>query len=288
MTDTADTQDSPLTEFPIDENELKRFNEEMVTSSLITPDKLYVDLALLKDFNIGVILSILYDRKPHMQVGEYAALYKQLIAELPKYAKRTCDDIEYLFPFLKINNTEFKERFTDPQYTSFILHNSPITRFQHVLTGQLLINTNHSAVVGKKTAINIDINTYPLKLTKYDEYIVGAFVSTLYSVNTTTQYMDLTKIDATHVSKYDEIYTYYLPELLAHQNIRHAYSSMKFIMKRLFVPRIFGKQHEKIQDPIKEELAVKTRMDIMTRLEFFDTEKCSAEIPVDISIKGTD
>lgn len=273
MTDTDEQK------FDIDENELKKFNEDVINSSLITPDKIYLDLALLKDLNIGVILSILYDRKPSMQPGEYASLYKQLIAALPTYNKRSYDDVEHLFPFLKISNAEFRARFTDEAYASFILHNAPMTKFRHTLTGQLMINVNHSAVSGKRAAIELTLNTYPLKLSKSDEYLVGFFLAKTYNVNTCTQYINLKNLDASHVVKYDEIYTYYLPELLASDSVRQAYSSMKCVMKRLFVPRIFGPTYRANWDVVKEELATKTRMDIMTRLDYFDTERCSPDIP---------
>lgn len=263
----------------IDENELKRFNEELINSNLITPDKIYVDLALLKDLNIGVILSILYDRKPSMRPDEYETLYRRLIAALPEYTKRSYDDIEHLFPFLNITNAEFRARFTAPEYASFIFHNAPMTKFRHILTGQLMVNVNHSAVSGKRSAIELTINTYPLQLSKSDEYLVGFFLAKTYSVNTCTQYINLKNLDASQVVKYDEIYTYYLPELLSSDSVRQAYSSMKCVMKRLFVPRIFGSTYRANWDVVKEELATKTRMDIMTRLDYFDTERCSPDIP---------
>lgn len=271
---------SKVEEFNIDKAQFDKLNEEAITSSLITPDRLYMDLALIKDLTIGVIISFLYDKKEHISNEEYSSLYKQMIDGLPKYIDRTFDDFEYLFPFLNKTNKEFEERLHDPKYAKFILHNAPITQFKDVLTGQLFINKNHSAVINKIDAIELTVNTYPLKLDKTDEYIVAKFLADNYKVNVNVLYIDLKNIDDKHVLKYDEIYTYFPRELFESSSIRKAYTEMKYIKKRLFLPRIFfGKYYKDNFDIVKEELLIQTRMDILTNLKYFPASNCSTVLP---------
>lgn len=281
MSDTTHPQsDRPEEQkLDIDEKELERLNREMILSDLITPDKLYVDLVLVKDFNIGALLSFLHEMKTTRPDVDRGALYRSIIENLKSYQSRKFDDIAYHFPKFGLTTDDVRARLRDPKWSSYILHNSPITPYVDTLKGQLAVNANHSLVCGKKDHIDIVVNTYPLQLKGMDKHIVGLYFAQQFKVRVNVVYIDMTKITLDDVVGYDEIYTYYFKELFDHEDIRNGYTSLKFIRKRLFVPRIFGLKHTPTLDTEREELVVKSRCDILTMLEFFPAKLCSALMP---------
>ena len=133
----------------IDKAELDRLNQEMIVSDLITPDRLYVDLALIKDFNIGALLSFRDERK-----DTWKTLYQSIITALPEYQIRKFDDLAHYFPEFGLSNQTLRARIYDPEWAGHILHNAPITPFINTLRSQILVNVNHSAVIGKTDPID--------------------------------------------------------------------------------------------------------------------------------------
>ena len=206
-------------------------------------------------------------------------LYKSMIAALPEYQVRKFDDIEKYFPNFNLTVEDVQNRLNDQKWASFILHNSPTTPYIEILRSQIAVNINHSVVSGKKDHIDIFLNTYPLKLNKMDQHIVGLFFAQEFGVRVTIIYKDPLELKFEDVIFYDEIYTYYLKELFSHEDIREGYTALKFVCKRLFVPKLFGKKFIKSLDTDREEIIIKTRCDILTTFTFFPVKLCSAISP---------
>jgi len=277
FSDTSQQKDKkPL---QIDEEELKRFNAEMLISDLITPDQIYVDLALVKDFNIGALMTFRDERKDTSTPEEHLALYRSIIDKLPEYQIRKFNDIAHYFPAFKLSNAEIRTRIADPLWSSKILHSSPVTQFIVTLQAQIAVNINHSAVISKRDPIQLIINTYPLQLNRMDRNIVGLYFSQLLKVVVTVDYIDFTKMTFDSVVKYDEIYTYYLNLLFDHEDIREGYTTLKFLRKRLFAPTIFGNEIDPRVHVEKQEHLIRTRCDILTIFTFIQTKLCSALSP---------
>ena len=268
-------------EIEVDEEEFKRRNAEMILSDLITPDNIYVDLALCKDYNIGVLLSFLSEWKKTSQEKNCSALYNHILASLPKYQNRKFDDIPHYFPEFQITQDQFNERLKDPMWARFILHNATITPYIESLIAQIAVNLNHSAVKGKKDEITFIINTYPLRLQPQDHYIIGMYFAQTLKVRASVVYMDMTSLKLEDVVTFDEIYTYHFVDLFSNESVRKGYSELKFVTKRLFVPKLFGNRYDPKMDTESEELKVKTHCDILTLFKFFPVNRCSAISPVD-------
>jgi hypothetical protein len=268
------TTEKPQT-FDINEEELKKFNQDMIKSSLITPDQLYVELALLKDLTIGALLSFLKERKEIMTQEMYSSLYDKIIAKLPEYSARSIDDIEHFFPFMGVSTEQLKERLADKRYSAFIFHHAPATKFIDLLKAHLFVNVNHSAVIGKRDPIAITVNTYPLQLTKEDELITGVFLSTTLGINARVVYIELKDIRPETLLKFDEVYTYHLKELMDSEALKTAYSSMRFATKRLFVARLLGGKTDPSRNYDQEDLVARTRFDILTNFNFIPARSFS-------------
>lgn len=270
-------------EIKIDEEELKRFNKELIESELITPDKIYVDLVLCKDVNIGAILSFLKERKSSISKQDYVELYKKIIQKLPEYNERKFDDFETIFSFMDITNQQIKERLEDPLYAGWIFYHAPITNYIKIIAAQLALNANHSAVIGKRSPIEITVNTYPLQLTK--EYInaIGHFFTSSFGVNVKVLYLDMTNLKLSDIYLFDEIYTYFFKEIFDVEEIRTAYSSLKFVSKRLYVTKLFGSKNVG-RDTEQEALYIQSRLDILTQFKMVHPRLFSAP-PVTINAK---
>ena len=263
----------------IDEEELKRLNQEMIMSDLITPDKIYLDLALFKDFNIGALLSILREMRLTQPDVDRVALYKSIIMGLPEYQNRKFDDIAHHFPKFGVSTEDIHNRFRDPRWVKDILHNSPVTPFLETLRGQLAVNANHSTVSGKRDPVNLVINTYPLKLEEMDRHLVGLYFAQQFKVHVSVIYLDMKQVKLNDVVGYDEIYTYHFIDLFNSEEVREGYTALKFIRKRLFVPRLFGNKHTPGMNTEKEELITTSRCDILTMFKFVPVRLCSALSP---------
>ena len=279
MSNTTTASDTTTKPLEIDEAELARLNNEMITSDLITPDRLLVDLMLVKDYNIATLLSFSYEWKKTRPEIDRAVLYDSLIKGLEAYQKREYDDIAGLFPKFGLTNEEIAVRRSDPNWSRYLIHTAPVTPFMDTLRGQIAVNVNHSAVIGKRDPIEITINTYPLQLPLIDQHIIGLYFSRSLQVQAKVIYLDMTKLSLSDVITYDEIYTYHFSELFSHEEIRLGYETLKFVRKRLFIPRLFGSEPDPKLTTEQQEILVKTRLDVLTQPKFFPVRLCSALSP---------
>ncbi len=254
----------------IDEAELKRINAEMIEGELITPDHIYLDLALFKDFIIGTLLHVLAERRVTMTPEAYTAFYHEaLLAALPAWRERYFDDVAHSFPKFNLTTDAVRTRMADPAFARDIFYLSPVTQFVALIQAHIAINVNHSAVKGKRNPINLVINTYPLQLSAEDRHVVGIYFANLLRVNVTVILLDPTRVQLNDLVGYDEIYTAYFKQLFDHSpSLLEGFSALRFINKRLFVRRIFGDQYQPHCDITREMMVVKTRMDIMTQFTF--------------------
>jgi len=272
----------------IDLEELKRFNEEMVTSNLITPDQLYADLALFKDYNIGALASFQHENRDIQTATRRHEIYQSMLDALPDYQNRQFDDIAHYFPRFGVSNDEIQTRLHDPYWSSYIFHHAPLTPYINTMRGQIAVNVNHSAVIGKRDPIELTINTYPIRLSEINRHFVGLYFANLLRTTVRVIYLDMTKVRLHDISSYDEIYTYYFVDLFKAKDIRDAYSALKFIRKRLYAPKLFGPTVNPMIDTKKEELIVKSHCDVLTLFSFVHPRLFSAMLPEKPSVDQSD
>lgn len=277
-TTTASTAATP-SHPTIDDAELARLNQEMITSDLITPDRLYVDLALVKDFNIATLLSFLHQWKTTRPEVDRGALYNALLEGLDAYQNRDYDDIAGLFPAFGLTNEAIAERRRDSSWARHILHTAPLTPFIETLRSQIAVNVNHSEVIGKRDPIELIINIHPLVLEAADRTIVGRYFAHALRVNVKVVHLDVAAWTLADALSFDEIYTYYFAGLLDHADIRAGYETLKFVRKRLFVPQLLGAAPVQGVSAEQQELVVRTRFDVLTQFKFFPVKLCSAPVP---------
>lgn len=254
-----------------DDRERKRLNEEVLLGSLITPDRLYVDLALAKDYLIGALLDV-YQLPTVVPDTRYIAI----VEGLKGWSQRHFDDIALHFPSLKQTTAVLRHRLQDPQRAAWIFYRSPTTPFITTLSAQIAVNVNHSAVIGKKDPIFLTLNTHPLVLAERERHIAGLFFSQLLRVTVEVVCRDPATVSLEEYLSYDEIYTAYFVEYFAREDIRNAYTALKAVSKRLFVRRIFGDAPTPTMHIEQQQTYIQARMDVLTQFTFIPPTMFSA------------
>lgn len=228
-------------EKPLSEDLIRQLSNDEITGSLITPDKIYLDVAMLKDLYIGTLLSFLYipysDELPKLREDEG---YQYLMSRLPEYRKRDFNDMLVCFPKYGITTEMVHERMYDPAHSDMIFACSPGSAFLRTLWSQLAINVNHSTVAGKREPIVLTVNTYPLKLNKENTDLLGAFIVAQFGVTVIPICISPETYPVDQFVKFDEYYIYHYKPFSDRKDIQQLFYKLLMLKKWLFVPRYFG------------------------------------------------
>lgn len=232
---------------------------------LITPDRLLVDLALLRDLRLGAALVAHYTpADPQRLVRAHAHIAERLAV----YARRDFYDVAHAFPALGTSNAAIDARLADPGQHALIFALAPPTRFVRTLREQLAVNIDHSRVKGHRQALRITINTHPLRLSERLQGLVGRFVSETYGVEAAVTGFDPQTIDAERLLAHDEIYSAYPERLSANPDFSQRLSQLSLRAgKRLFFARFFGYAHNPKLDVNREAASVESTFGVLT--DFF-------------------
>lgn len=183
-------------------------NERDIKASLMTPDFIYLDLALCKDFTLGYVYwQLMTNTDPKYQQERYDDILK----EIPNWQGRTFDNFEDYYPAYGLSNQDIAAALHNPVLADRIFLHSPNTNFFNTIRMDLSINTNHSAVsekftkkvvgngqyIREGTSITMYINTFPLKLSPRMNATVGTFFARTFGVDVTLLYVDPAALDHT-------------------------------------------------------------------------------------------
>lgn len=234
------------------ESEVARLNDELISSQFITSDKMYIELQLLKDFNIGkclyMILNSDYDKEKQNYIWDYFQ------RQLEKYNSRVIDTVINYLPKDSFTQTDFDNiDTTDQTVTDTIYSLSPLTFFHKSLFGNLTVNINHTVANShfKKnylskteyTVSNYDIlfyiNTYPYTFSDSVINDIATFITERYEVNTIIMNTDPSKIDIKLLNEVDEYYPYLVHRLLDNNDFNSLVSNLQLSSKRMYAPYLF-------------------------------------------------
>ena len=225
--------------------EIEKIKTQYTENLLITPDTLYVDMWLLRDYVIGAAMTyILEDKDITRSKARFAYIREQSVS----WAKRYHHDIEHYLPDLKITNQQIRDRLYDPRYTDFIYNASPILPSLDLIDRHIDMNANHSAVAGKIDSIVMTVNTYPLPLTPHIIKSVRDYLPQRLGVNVRVVSIDPQSMSLQQFGEFQEIYTICLDRWMENVPLSKAFSDLKYLQKRLFSPEIFGLTRPNIID----------------------------------------
>jgi hypothetical protein len=160
-----------------DRDTLEAMNAKAVENQFFTPDHVYVDLALMKDFNLGAIYAdiIAHRTEEHFNAFQAGFVDSGIINE---YQKRRYDTINPYLEKLGYTDQRIAELLDGILNHDEVFMIAPTTKFFNLLIRHTIRNQNHSGPANKfvKTKLNTDqysldaipvtyyLNTYPLTL----------------------------------------------------------------------------------------------------------------------------
>lgn len=254
---------------------IRGLNDNLIKGDLIAPDKIYMDLGLLRDFRLGALLVLAFEKSEE----EARRVYGHIIDKRSDYAKRAFLDMEHCYPEAGITNDEIDSVLKNPDYSDKILTASPVTSFLSVFASQMVVNVNHSAVMRKYDPVRVTINTYPLVLSKEWARLVGVFMAQNFGIETVVLSFDPTHASLKMMGAFDEYYLLNLREFSYNKEIHNALSNMEFQEKRIYAAQFLG---PRVDPHLSEELVarefvkIETTFDVVVdSFKFIPPEKCS-------------
>ena len=235
------------------EQQMKEFAEAMVKQRMITPDRLYVDLALLKDLHIGAIMALAFSE------GEDKArqVYKVIQKNLTRYRQRYFFDPAHYFSASGYTSDQIFSALNNPKMADDIYRMAPMTGFLNTLVTHMRVNANHSAVIGKKDDITVVVNTYPLRLSEPFATALMVYLGDTLTANVALRTCQMRSFSFSELKRFDEFYLYYIHEFSNHPDVKKALSDMAFINKRVFAIPTCGYTYQlgRSRESLIQELA---------------------------------
>lgn len=262
----------------LDLDEIREQNELHMREAFITPDRIYLDLALLKDLRLGAAM--------HLRMAELEQCFtpQEFRQALVVYKGRDYYDVPHYFPTLKVTNADIDAVLHDPTQSDAIFAASIPTEFCNIFHTHILLNANHSTAAGHyridpKTQrkelipIRVFVNTYPLTLSKRATYTLGAYVAKRYGVDAEVGRVDPHHYPLQDFLGWEEHYLYYLKEYIERQDVAAAYLEGRMLQSRIFGLRYCGYTYNptmSTQDLNLDMVLTKAQLDILSTFNFLE------------------
>lgn len=238
-------------EIDLAEKKMQTINERLIKDELIDSDHIYLDLALIKDLEIGAVMAMASEKSEECARETYGII----LEGMPKYKKRAYADIKGYIPKIPFTREEIDDYLDNPLKSDRIFACAPATSFIKELGKQILINANHSQVLEKSDVpIRIHVNTHPLTLSEEFGKSLMAFVAGTFHVECTYFSQDPIAIPYEQYQTYDEFYFYYFSQFSLHPKIHESLGSFDMVEKYVFALRSLGPRKTRLPpDPRKRE-----------------------------------
>ena len=173
-------------------------NQKVIEDDLWTPNKIYLEFSLCKDYTIGAVYYLIKhdpEFRPHADV-----MLKGIAEKIKVWQDRLFDDYDEVYGHLPIKWADIKKVLSDQTTHDEVFRLSPNTVFYLLLRDDLRANINHTRVRGKFTKLFVDdnkdgryvrsydsiiftVNTYPLVLSDGPRDAVGTYIANLLGVD---------------------------------------------------------------------------------------------------------
>jgi hypothetical protein len=244
----------------------QKINDERLAKTFFTPDFIYVDLVLFKDFNLGAILY-----EGYLQGRGVFEEYTQVIKDkIEKYQTRRYDTVGNLFATIGFNDKRIESLLSDKSkhLSQFIF--APQTNFLIYFISHMARNKNHSAPAEKFEKVKIDegkhirnydevtvlINTWPLTLPENVIYAFGETLGSELSVNILMMNKDPSTFDeedwTTWVRKVDCFYSNLIGPMLGSDMMQNHQAELDLCGKYMFVRKRFEREFALINQKLTE------------------------------------
>lgn len=147
-------------EKPFDRDQLEALNAKTLQNEFFTPDDVYIELSLMKDFPIGVVYA------DAMNKDETGALFREIqtaiLPHIEQYQKRMYDTVTPFFGTLGYNDETIEHLLAGGVTHDHVFLVSPSTKFLYTLIRATARNQNHSGPANKFNKRSLNTNQYVL------------------------------------------------------------------------------------------------------------------------------
>ena len=269
--DDNDEAPSSLTKEQMDD-----LNTELLESSFVTSDVMYIELRLLRDYKLGAVLRHVMDTKPQ-DVAKRT--YETIQNNLSSYVHREYDDIDHYIPDLPIRNDDVETILATTKKPDAILNASPLTEFIHTLLSNLMINSNHSEVQNKTGQIRFLLNTYPLDISEKEQRLISLYITRLCAVDVEIFCQDPKALSKEILKRCDEFYSFYITRLMENTYFYQKLKSLSFLKKRLYIPKYFGFTYTNTHNILHDQTYTHAVLNTMITFDYMPMTYVSPPLP---------
>lgn len=142
------------------DHEINQLNEKVIQSQLFTPDRVYIELGLLKDIPIGIMYAdqVIVKNDP---VG-FDIVQSKVQECLSDYQKREYETIEPFFKTVCYDDNIINKLLEQREYHDIYFLMAPMTRFLNTLIRHTIRNQNNSRPANKYVKTPIENRQYVL------------------------------------------------------------------------------------------------------------------------------
>jgi hypothetical protein len=160
MTDTPETNFDAAT--------IEAMNAKAVENQFFTPDHVYIDLSLLKDYPLGIAFT---DIIQHRNAEHFESFQRSLMDVIHDYQKRTYDTVDPYLGSLGYTDETLADLLKNNLDHDQVFMVSPATHFFHTLIRHTIRNQNNSGPANKFTKQAVDKQSYALKALPVTYYL---------------------------------------------------------------------------------------------------------------------
>jgi hypothetical protein len=217
-----------------------------IDTEIYTADKIYMDINILRDTNIGLLMCIALNNG--VEVGR--EMYDIIKQNYTEYTTRTSDkSLRDIFAHRLNTLQTIRSTIMDKDKHNPILQLSPATKFiDDIFAHNLAVNVNHYTanprhicIGGKKSVrhIGLSINTYPFHITGAMHRSIGEFLARRFGLEVELICEDISSMDINVVDSFDEFYVYDISRFLSNVRISRRMTEMLYLEKRIYSPNLY-------------------------------------------------
>lgn len=220
-----------------------------VDTEIYTADKIYMDINILRDINIGTLMCIALSDS----AASGKEMYDLIKQNYTEYTSRTTDRVLRDLFSHRLNSLQTIRSITiNKNKHNLVLQLSPATKFiDYIFAHNLAVNINHYTanprhiyIDGKKSVrhIKLSINTFPFHVTGTMHRSIGEFLARRFGLEVELICEDISNMCINLVDSFDEFYVYDISRFLSNVRIQNRMTEMRYLEKRIYCPKLYPEE----------------------------------------------
>jgi hypothetical protein len=169
--------------------------------------------------------------------------FNKVKAKLGDYTNRVFLDPGHVFSDTGFTTETLDSAIADPELADTIFSHAPPCEFIICLRDQMVVNINHSEVVGKIGSVTITVNTWPLNISPDLAQALCRYLGTYLDVNVIAICKHPSELSHNEIQNFEEFYVYHAAEFTRNKAVQLAFQDQSFADKRLFMVGLVDKMY---------------------------------------------